>query len=168
MVDCPSPWEGKKCRWSDAAFIQYNPGFDGDRGDIARTTGNGSRTIDDDNPRFRIVRERSSGVVGHVLMFIGRTTGMVTPILDRLCVNMVYTDYVIRCQDIASGIGAFGDSGAPVFRVTNTPNTGDVELYGVMWGGVEDDREVYYSPMDQIQWTSELNPLKTCAPDEGC
>ena len=101
-------------------------------------------------------------------MFIGRTTGMVTPILDRLCVNMVYTDYVIRCQDIASGIGAFGDSGAPVFRVTNTPNTGDVELYGVMWGGVEDDREVYYSPMDQIQWTSELNPLKTCAPDEGC
>ena len=50
VVDCPSPWEGKKCRWSDAAFIQYNPGFDGDRGDIARTTGNGSRTIDDDNP----------------------------------------------------------------------------------------------------------------------
>lgn len=58
-----------------------------------------------------------------------------------------------------------GDSGAPVFRRTRSPQDDDVRLMGILWGGIEGESFVY-SKMNQIQ--NELGPLSTCAAGFNC
>ena len=74
------------------------------------------------------------------------------------------------CQGIASLAGGseLGDSGAPVFRITNSPLYGDVSLYGILWGGDSENDEIVYSTMSRIQNSSELGSIKTCALEIGC
>ena len=74
--------------------------------------------------------ESSGGVVGQTLVLVGRSTGTYTPVIKRLCENKLVTeggqDFVLKCQDIAAAPGMQnGDSGAPVFKITNSPQTGD-------------------------------------------
>jgi hypothetical protein len=137
-------------------------------GHIARTTGNGSITINTSYPRWRVVSETSSGVVGQILVIVGRSTGTYTPILQNLCVNVINEeDIIMVCQDIASAPHlADGDSGAPVFKITNSPKYGDVSLYGILWAA--DSETMSYSPMGQIQRSSELGSIRTCAREIGC
>ena len=45
------------------------------------------------------------------------------------------TSIVQLCQDVVKARVAGGDSGSPVFRITNRPSANDVRLYGVLWGG---------------------------------
>ena len=171
LFDCSSPWVGYECRLADVAFIKFDSGITEDMGHIARTTGNGSITINTSNPRWRIVSESSSGEVGQIIVFVGRTTGTYTPIIKELCFDAMVEeegeDIVMECQDIggASWIPA-GDSGAPVFKITNSPENGDVSLYGILWGS--NRSEIIYSPMDQIQDTKELGSIRTCALEIGC
>ena len=74
------------------------------------------------------------------------------------------------CQGIASLLGGAsdGDSGAPVFRITDSPQNGDVSLYGILWGGSSIDDEIVYSPMDAIENSNELGAINTCALEIGC
>jgi hypothetical protein len=64
---------------------------------------------------------------------------------------------VIRlCQDfVAAGttIVAGGDSGSPVFKLADIPDTAEVEveLYGVLWGGSSDGTTFVYSPLTNIE-----------------
>jgi hypothetical protein len=64
---------------------------------------------------------------------------------------------VIRlCQDIVSAgtaIVAGGDSGSPVFKLADNPDTTEVEveLYGVLWGGSSDGTTFVYSPLTNIE-----------------
>ena len=170
-MTCPFPhnlWNSD-CRYADVAFVNLDSGVEKDMGHIARTTGVGSITISTSHPRYRVVSETSSGVSGDVLAMVGRSNGAMTPILDDVCVDYATDDGdVLLCQDVAiSGGGlANGDSGAPVFRITNSPTYGDVTLYGIAWGSTGD--EIGFSPMDQIQLSSELGSIRTCALEIGC
>ncbi len=170
IFDCPDyPWKGKKCRLADVAFIKFDQGIKSDMGHIARTTGNGSITISASNPRWRIVSESSSGVVGQIIVMVGSTTGTYTPILYDLCMDVVNVDQnvVMQCQDIGTAPHTGkGDSGSPIFKITNSPKSGDVSLYGIMWGGNTD--QIVYSPMDQVQHWRELGSIRTCALEIGC
>ncbi len=98
--------------------------------------------------------ESSRGMVGQVLVLVGRSTGTYTPVIKRLCedklVNEGGEDFVLQCRWCGQDIGAApgmqdGDSGAPVFKITNSPQTGDVRLYGIFWGS--SDSEIAYSPL---------------------
>lgn len=170
LFDCPKyPWIGKKCRLADVAFIKFDQGIKYDMGHIARTTGNGSITINASNPRWRVVSESSSGVVGQIIVMVGSTTGTYTPIIYDLCMDVLNVDenVVMQCQDIGTAPHTGpGDSGAPIFKITNSPKNGDVNLYGIMWGGNSD--HIVYSPMDQIQNWRELGSIRTCALEIGC
>jgi len=72
---------------------------------------------------------------------------------------------VIRlCQDIVSAsqqIVGGGDSGSPVFAITDDQNTPDIEviLYGILWGGSSDGTTFVYSPITNVE--KDLGPLTT-------
>ena len=115
--------------------------------------------------------ESASGEVGETLVLVGRSTGTYTPVIKRLCENKLVNeggeDFVLECQDIGAAPGMQdGDSGAPVFKITNSPQTGDVRLYGIFWGS--SGSEIAYSPLHQIQTGTELGSLRTCTAAIGC
>jgi hypothetical protein len=174
LFDCSWPWVGYKCRLADVAFIKFDKfdsGIREDMGHIARTTGSGSITINTSNPRWRVVSESSSGAVGQIIVFVGRTTGTYTPIITDICIDGIVEEegeeIIMKCQDYGSAPHIpDGDSGAPVFKITNSPQNGDVRLYGILWGSDAD--EIAYSPMDQIQDSKELGSIRTCAIEIGC
>ncbi len=168
--DCTTwPWAGYECRRADVAFVDFDSGVSGNRGLIARTTGNNSITIDNEYPRWRVVSEESDGgEVGEIIVMVGRTTGTYTPVISRRCVYVPNElDIVMECQNQAAAPRIpDGDSGAPIFKITNTPQYGDVRLYGIFWGSNVD--EIIYSPMGQIQAGSELGSIGSCASGFGC
>jgi len=157
---CPS---GRRCRFSDSAFVDYSVG----RGrDIVRTTGwnNGSLTISSTNTRLTIVGELSSWVDGSELDKIGRTTGWSYGRVNGTCqnINVADTNITLFCQHrvnrIAGGTHRMsdnGDSGSPVFRWLGST----VMLSGILWGGPDDGSSFVFSPINQIE--QELGALTT-------
>ena len=152
---CP---KGRKCRRSDANFSRGTGSRLPAIGEIARTTGLGSLTIDPDTPTFSIGGEGAvtSGNVDKV----GRTTGWTRGTVSSTCVNtgVSGTSIVLLCQTFVSGSGVIvggGDGGSPVFRAGN--NT--VTLLGVLWGGNQSGTQFVYSPMANVE--DELGPLDT-------
>lgn len=119
---CP---EGRKCRYSDAAFAKIphpsGPSVQTARGFIARTTGfnNNSLTIDPAKPRFRIVAETSSPFVGQILNKVGRTTGWTQGAVSSTCINadVSDSDITMLCQSVVDAKIDSGDSGSPVFEI---------------------------------------------------
>jgi hypothetical protein len=160
---CPS---GRKCRYSDSAFIDYTIS----RGrDIARTTGwnNGSLTLSNSSPRLTIVGEAFSWVDGGELDKIGRTTGWTYGRVNGTCqnINVADTNITLLCQYRVNRIPGHthtmsdhGDSGSPVFRWLGSY----VLLAGILWGGQDDGSSFVFSPMNQIE--QELGQLKTYDP----
>lgn len=55
-----------------------------------------------------------------------------TEILIGLLAAMLSGIGVVSAQSSSSG--KVGDSGSPVFRITNSPSQNDVELLGLLWG----------------------------------
>lgn len=132
--DCPA---GRRCRFSDSSFIQYNAANLGDYGKLARTVSrggaSGSLEIPAKTPRFTI-NGRATSVRGKPLNKIGRTTGWTFGNVVATCVdvNVAGADISQFCQDIVqAGVGP-GDSGSPVFSWTKGNN---VKLVGILWGG---------------------------------
>jgi hypothetical protein len=159
---CPISY---KCRWSDSAFDQLASGVTADLGFIARPDGvnTGSLTI---AGSFRVVGEApSNATVGETLNKVGRTTGWSQGPVTRSCVHtgVFGSNILLLCQDFVRASVAGGDSGSPVFRITDT---NDVQLYGILWGGGGSD--FVYSPMANIQRVGELGPLTTCASGFTC
>lgn len=158
---CPS---GRKCRYSDSAFVEYDSSsLRGSR--IARTTAwnNGSLTINDSNPTFNIISETSIPIQGTILDRVGRTTGWTYGILNRTCTNtnVFDSDITMICQNGVDRvndnyqISSFGDSGSPVFRWLGN----DVSLYGILWGGTGNGSSFVFSSMEYIE--QELGQLTT-------
>ncbi|MEM4383814.1 MAG: hypothetical protein QXU44_07145 [Candidatus Caldarchaeum sp.] len=155
-----------KCRWSDAAFIRRFDGVTASLGIIAATTGvnDGSLTI---AGGFQLVGGHDGNAqTGTVLRKVGRTTGQTEGTVDKTCADVRPSgSNVIRlCQDIVSAavqIVAGGDSGSPVFRISDDPATPLVEvfLYGILWGGTSDGKSFVYSPLSNI--ITDLGPLQT-------
>ena len=144
---------GKVCRRSDASRALYSSGIDSDRGIIAKTTGvnsgslttNGFFTItdqDDANTSF-------SGTINKV----GRTTGWTAGTVTGTCVNVNVQGSNVQqqCQTLVTNNSAdivdSGDSGSPVFQITDGNN---VRLVGILWGGGGTTQFVF-SPLKNIQ-----------------
>jgi hypothetical protein len=133
-----------------------------DLGKIARTTGanNGSLEI---AGQFTISGEASGNAsIGATLNKVGRTTGWTAGNVTASCVdvNVSGSDITQLCQDIvAAGVGG-GDSGSPVFQIKNLA-TGEVTLYGILWGGYSDGSAFVYSPIKNVQMAGELGSLTT-------
>ncbi len=165
---CPRSLRGKLCRYSDSAFAQHDPAVITDPGLLARTDGanTGSLTI---AGSFRIVGE-SAALKGETVNKVGRTTGWTQGQVTDTCVNtgVLGSRIVQLCQDfVSAGVGA-GDSGSPVFRITNSSQTNDVLLYGILWGGNQAGTSFVYSPIANVQRTDELGPLTNCAVGFSC
>jgi hypothetical protein len=162
------------CRYSDSAFVRVpypsGPTTLSTVGYIARTTGLGSTVIDDARPRFRIASESSSVLLGMLLSKIGRTTGWSQGVVTGTCVNanVSGTIFTMLCQGVVYAPSAAGDSGSPVFQITNSPASGDVRLHGILWGG--NSNSFFFSPLgsSNTQRATEMGPLTTCAAVFGC
>jgi hypothetical protein len=158
---CPA---GKRCRFSDSAFVRYNNNVQSS-GNIAKTTSStGSITLDDFSPDFRIVSETATPVVGTILNKVGRTTGWTFGRVAETCVysNVTDTDIRLLCQNRVDRITGThkivdeGDSGSPVFTVSSG---NDVSLHGVLWGEANDGSTFLFSSLSRIE--QELGPLTT-------
>ena len=135
-------YPGYRCRWSDAALIEYLPGIDAQLGMIYRTTavstsGAGSIEIDPTGNGFLIIDDEPYPVAGEVLDKVGRTTGWTRGPVVATCVDTGVSGerprVVVLCQDFVESAVGGGDSGSPVFAQNgmNRP----VTLYGILWGG---------------------------------
>ena len=163
---CPA---GRQCRWSDSLLAMRSPVVSLDQGGIARTTGanNGSVLVDAANPRFRITAENARPAAGEILNKVGRTTGWTQGLVDAVCADVPVglTNITLLCQDRVAANAEPGDSGSPVFRITNSPAVLDVKLYGVVWGR-EGIGHFWFSAMYNVQ--IELGQLNTCASGFTC
>ncbi len=78
--------------------------------------------------------------------------------------NVAGTNITMLCQDrVDAGVGS-GDSGSPVFAITDTPLPDDVELAGILWGGSLGT--FVYSPVANVEL--ELGALRLCDPLVAC
>jgi hypothetical protein len=155
---CPT---GRRCRYSDSAFVAKKSKTNYKLGYIARTTGYGSSTISTSNPRFRIISEDPGPLVGEPVEKIGRTTGWSHGTVSRTCTsyNVSGSTVTMLCQDAVTGTSSSGDSGSPVFRVRRGK---DVSLDGILWGG--SGGTYLFSRLANIQRGDELGDLRVVAP----
>jgi hypothetical protein len=157
-VSCPS---GRRCRISDSNFVARHTDVTLDRGFIARppvnsTSWNGSS-------KFRITK--GTNPTSGTLSKVGRTTGRTAGSISGTCIRVTVSDSDITlfCQNRVSAAVDFGDSGSPVFAITNSPSTNDVSLVGVLWGLVDGEAAYFYSQWGLIK--SDLGgSFSTCAP----
>lgn len=157
---------GKVCRFSDSAYAQIDSGVLQDIGIVEKPDGVGSLTVAGD---FRITSEGPS-IFGEIVNKVGRTTGWSQGDVTLTCVNtgVSGTNIVQLCQDhVNASVGA-GDSGSPVFSITDNPAIDDVKLKGILWGGNSAGTTFVYSPIANIERIDELGSITNCAPGFGC
>lgn len=180
LPGCPA---GRMCRMSDAAFVGQGFGLDAiptnnfGLGRIAKPMqrcvflppGNGAAAPTpcglqlESSDGLTIVGLGGTPTIGQTLDKIGRTSGWTTGIVSATCANVDQADsnFTILCQTLMSGLALPGDSGSPVFSLTQ--NDG-VVFFGLLWGGSAGDfangipPDIVFSPIDNI--TSELGALQ--------
>lgn len=161
--ECPT---GRQCRYSDSAFAQFDTGVAASHGFIARPVGIGSITI---AGNFRIVWEELP-MVNQTVERVGRTTGWRRGKVTNICVNVnkSMTNITLLCQYLANYYSESGDSGSPVFTITNSPNQYDVHLNGIHWGKTPWNifwwRRIF-SVIAWVQNPGELGVIDTCDPN---
>jgi hypothetical protein len=156
---CPA---GRRCRFSDSAFVDYSEVLSGGAR-IVRTTGTGSLTIHSTNPTFLVISETATPVDGTILDKVGRTTGWTSGRVSATCLttNVADTNITLFCQNRVARISGTnrmsdnGDSGSPVFRVLGS----DASLFGILWGGPDDGSSFVFSSISRIE--GELGSLTT-------
>ena len=173
--NCPT---GRRCRYSDTAFVTVphgsGPAVTIDRGIIARPKNkDGSLEIRHSRDEYRIVGEASDTLgplAGELLNKAGRTTGRSEGQLVYTCAdtNVFGTNKTLLCQNQVSAAVGPGDSGSPVFKITDSPKRDDVSLAGILWGGGSYGQLFVYSPIDNVQRGNEMGNLTVCHPDFPC
>jgi hypothetical protein len=154
---CPS---GKKCRLSDAAFVQYFSATFSYGGSIANPIlcglSFGSLSVNPAQPRLPVTGYTfGSPQVGSLVTKVGRTTGCTWGPTLNTCLdsNVINTNITILCQNRVAAGAQKGDSGSPVFW-----NQGDeATLLGILWGG--NQGSYVYSPWLYVH--AELGGLIT-------
>jgi hypothetical protein len=152
---CPA---NTRCRYSDSAFAQRTS--TGSRSVVRNDIGS---LAWDGSSRFYVANERSP-FVGLALRKVGRTTGHTVGQVEATCADFrqTNTNILMLCQADATYASAGGDSGSPIFRTTGCTVGGQsdvcADVYGLHWGGGG-----AFSPIANIQRSSELGPLDTCA-----
>jgi hypothetical protein len=149
---------GLKCRWSDSVFDQLYGGVAVSLGYIASTAGVNDGSITIAGLYLIAFKHAGNAETGTTLRKVGRTTGQTEGVVTNTCADVrpIGSRVIRLCQDIVSGgtaIVAGGDSGSPVFKLADNPDTAevDVELYGVLWGGSSDGTTFVYSPLTNIE-----------------
>jgi len=164
---CPTTPPGIRCRYSDAAIVQFDDSTYNNLGYIERTTA-GTITVDATGDDWEIVDTDNDCPWPNIctldnlqLAFVGMASGWETGRRDstQLCtIEAPERDNTKRlvCQFWVTTGGADGDSGAAVFEIDNDP---EVVMYGVLWGGT--GGKVAYS---RIAWaSSELGGFSVIA-----
>jgi hypothetical protein len=149
---------GLKCRWSDSVFDQLYGGVAVSLGYIASTTGVNDGSITIAGLYLIAFKHVGNAETGTTLRKVGRTTGQTEGVVTNTCADVrpIGSRVIRLCQDIVSAgtaIVAGGDSGSPVFKLADNPDTTEVEveLYGVLWGGSSDGTTFVYSPLTNIE-----------------
>ena len=168
----PECSNNRRCRYSDAARVQYEAGPE-NLGRIAMTTGVNSQSLDVSGS-FDITSQSAEThfTRGSTLHKVGRTTGWTTGSVGDTCatVNVFGSNIQLLCQTFVHNsettISGSGDSGSPVFRDNGN---GAAELVGILWGG-SGTSTFLFSPLANIQ--GELGTLdattdRTSAPPAG-
>lgn len=147
---CP---KGKICRYSDASRAGYSTAVASNRGEIAKTTGANNNSITVDG-LFTVTSQDNATTnfpPGTVLNKVGRTSGWSQGGVTMTCVNTNVSRSRVHqlCQTFVAANVAGGDSGSPVFKITDGDN---VELVGILWGGGTVNGVVNFvmSPLSQI------------------
>jgi hypothetical protein len=131
-LSCPS---GFQCRLSDAAFGAFDGDYTGTpTGWIARPATTGT-TNWNGTDKYRIT---ATGTPTGAIRGVGRTSGMSTGTVTSSCVRISniqdMPNIAQNCQYIGTYSSQAGDSGGPVFRLTNSPLANDVTFVGLNWG----------------------------------
>jgi len=158
--DCPP---GRRCRYSDSAFVQLDNAKLASLGRIARPQSNGSDEgtliLKPSSSRFTIT---ATGTVfeGSLVHKVGRTTGWTYGFVVDTCaeVKVSTEDITQLCQTIVQSGADGGDSGSPVF--SRIGSTSKVKLDGILWGGGTGpfgSRVFVFSPIANVQ--GELGAL---------
>ena len=148
---------GAKCRYSDAAVVTYNSGVNIQLRAIVRTElWNGSRVIDQTNPYFPILAERTGRPVQDAALDkVGYRTGWTYGRTIRTCVHhrSGTSDKFLFCQGEVQSYGTNrivqgGDSGSPVFYWHGSY----VDLQGILWGEVSNTggKVFIFSPLENV------------------
>lgn len=173
---CPPTYQGSMCRWSDSVFVPYAPGVPSGFALIGRTTGISSSwltpnvTINNSKPTFGLVGPPSQPfLTGLALNKVGMRSGWSQGTISNTCVDFAWTplnnaqllcQYVVHCSTNACAVE--GDSGSPVFRVTNSVR-GYSELYGILWARFFGSHVwLIFSPITGIQ--ADLGQLEYSDP----
>jgi hypothetical protein len=163
LFDCPA---GDRCASGDVNFVAAAAGVGVAQGRIARPPLN-SR-IWNGTDTFRVTTN-GAAQVGNAITKVGRTTGRTAGAVTGDCVDMgvADTDITLFCQDTADYVSDPGDSGSPVFRITNAM-TNDVSIVGIHWGGSDEAgvNSAVYTPFLQVEL--EMGNLNVCAAGFAC
>jgi hypothetical protein len=192
---CPSMYPaGSTCRYSDSAFVQYDPGVQSSIGIVARTTGlttncpTSTLTVSHGRPpgppMFAIASAPSTPyLAGVMLNKVGQSSGLSRGPIAGTCQDYQDSQNRIRLCQYSMGqtgpdrIATFGDSGAAVFRIKNQNFS---ELYGSLWGGFlfqnsSCSKFIVFSPIggvssqqSGIQSPQDLGPLGYICSSSGC
>lgn len=151
---------GERCRLSDTNFVRADAEVAVGR--IARpalnsTTWNGTDT-------FRVTNAFDT-TVGNTVQKVGQATGRTQGTVVRTCASRTVrdTNITLLCQDLADYTSADGDSGAPVFEITNSPSTNDVKVVGIHWGSSVIDNRLISTFSGWRFILPELGFLNVCA-----
>jgi hypothetical protein len=169
--DCPS---GKTCYYADAMIVEY-PSGTSINARVARperkwdTRGTSDRReIDSSNPSFTVKSLDYNAFEGERLHKVGWRTGWTAGDVVNNCKDIETNggSVVNLCQSVVekpssapSGrrISYYGDSGAPVFKLKDEKEDGDVEqeapiAKGVLWGGDPSTGDTFYlSPFQALR-----------------
>jgi hypothetical protein len=166
LLDCPA---GLRCASGDASFYATLAGEAIAQGRIARpplnsTTWNGTDT-------YRITATAGFAADNAAVQKVGRTTGRTAGSVTEECEDMTVldTDIMLFCQQRATYVSGSGDSGSPVFRITNAA-TNDVTAVGLNWGFARNLDGSFHSsaftPFLEVEL--EIGNLNVCATGFAC
>ncbi|MBI2171811.1 MAG: hypothetical protein HYU30_07315 [Chloroflexi bacterium] len=162
---CPP---NRLCRYSDASFYKEdNANRSRQQGRVARTVGSYTTEISHNFPTFRIVDFQNGPVIGEVLTKVGRVNGTLSGQVTDTCATIDWsgTSYTFLCQGVMTVNQASGESGAPVFYETNSPQYSDAKIYG-MATLTSSAGQAGFSLVNSLFW--ELGNLKWCDPSFTC
>lgn len=131
---CPS---GRRCRYSDAIFVDYdsnalsaglkiaNPAF-------CAIGAAGPLTTHPVQPRVTITGS-TFALAGTAVAKVGASTGCTFGVVTSTCIdsNVANSNITMLCQEQVTGFGGPGDSGSPVF----IHGGDDATFAGLLWGG---------------------------------
>lgn len=149
------------CRESDSAFVKATVGLE-----RKLTVLNGGAL--DIQSYARVTGRSNWPVQGEKARKSGRTSGSTEGKIAQACaVVKSTTNQMYFCNHLVSGpdpMSQPGDSGSPVFRVTNQPANGDATLLGVLWGG--SPGIFVFSPLGAIEL--DMGAIMVCSQGFNC